>query len=491
MRPNIVWFCSDQQRFDTVEALGNPHIRTPALNRLCETGVAFRRAYSQSPICTASRSSFLTGRYPATHHVYRNGNEYFPASEKLVTRQLADSGYTCGLIGKLHISAACRGYEPRVDDGYASWEWSFMSRPDDGTTFQNAYHQWLRAKGVDPAELYASVDPFMGPGVPAMLHQNEWIAQRAEHFIENTSGPWELSINPFDPHGPFDPAPEYLDRLKVDDMPDPLFRPEDIERQKEFSEIQQQSMEAIDPNDPANAYETGRRSDDYTTTLKPPSGFYGKQVIAHYYAMVMHIDAIVGRILDVLERTGQLENTIFVFHSDHGELLGDHGLIYKGCRFFEGLVHVPLIVSWPGQFRQGVVSDALVELVDIAPTLLDVLGLGIHDEMQGRSFAGLLTGEATEDRHKDVVVTDFNESMAFSTVAQPSHATMSFDGRYKMAVYHDRNVVELFDLEEDPGEFRNLWHEISEGGDRAGFLLRHMDAVMATVGAGPRRIGPY
>ncbi len=122
-RPNILWFCSDQQRWDTVGALGNPHIRTPAVDALVGQGTAFRRAYTQSPICTPSRASFLTGRYPASHHVYRNGNAFFPAHEKLVTRIFADAGYDCGLIGKLHLSAA-KYHERRTDDGYRAFHYN-------------------------------------------------------------------------------------------------------------------------------------------------------------------------------------------------------------------------------------------------------------------------------------------------------------------------------------------------------------------------------
>src|SRR5262245_1901054 len=128
--PNILWYCADQQRFDTIGALGNPHVRTPNFDRLAAEGVAFTHAYCQSPICTPSRASFLTGRYPSGVRVNTNGNTHFPRDETLVTRLLADAGYMCGLIGKLHLAGACYGREARVDDGYSFFRYSHAPRPD-------------------------------------------------------------------------------------------------------------------------------------------------------------------------------------------------------------------------------------------------------------------------------------------------------------------------------------------------------------------------
>ena len=130
-RPNILWYCTDQQRYDTIHALGNHYIHTPNLDRLVEEGVAFTKAYTQSPICTPSRATFLTGRYPASHHVHRNGCEYFPDQEVLVTRLLAEAGYDCGLIGKLHLSRAEHALEKRPkNDGYRFYKWSLHPNPD-------------------------------------------------------------------------------------------------------------------------------------------------------------------------------------------------------------------------------------------------------------------------------------------------------------------------------------------------------------------------
>ena len=381
-RPNLLWFCTDQQRFDTLACLGNPYIRTPHIDRLATLGTAFRRAYVQSQICTPSRASFLTARYPASHHVHRNGNARFPDSEVLVTRLLADAGYDCGLIGKLHLSHA-QGFEQRPNDGYRVFEWSHHPMPDLDPVHHH-YHQWLvKEKRIDPHVLFSEMKGFVRAGVPVELHQSTWCAEMAIRFInERRDGPWMLSVNPFDPHPPFDPPAEYLARYPYEHMPDPLFRDSDLERQQQFSNVAQQSLIAIDPRIPLDPQMVDRRSGSGSAT-QPPTRFYGKAVIGAYYAMIELLDMQLGRIIDALEATDQLASTVIVFTSDHGELLGDHGLIYKGCRFFEGLVHVPLIVAWPGSLRAAQVNDALVESIDIAPTLLELAGLPIPSTMQG------------------------------------------------------------------------------------------------------------
>ena len=395
-RPNILWYCTDQQRFDTIRSLGNEHINTPSLDRLVKNGTAFNQAYVQSPICTPSRASFLTGRYPATNHVHRNGNAYFPDNEVLVTKLFADAGYRCGLIGKLHLSSAAKGCEKRNNDGYGLYQWSHHPMPakPGQDPDSNAYHCWLRDKhGIDPEELYASVRSFCCAGVPAELHQSTWATEKAIDFIDEDEGkPWLLSMNPFDPHPPFDPPKEFLDRYDADKLPGPLFRETDIDRQTMFRDICQQSVNAVNP-DGVNQEPPAGEKQNNTATL-PPDSFNGREVIAAYYAMIELLDEQFGRLIDHLEQKGELDNTLIVFHSDHGEMLGDHGLLYKGCRFFEGLVHVPLIFAWQGQLQTNLVSNALVELVDIAPTLLDAAGIEVPYYMQGKSLFDLLRGNA-------------------------------------------------------------------------------------------------
>ncbi len=485
-RPNILWVCADQMRYDTVAALGNPHIRTPNLDRLVAGGTAFTRTYTQNPVCTPSRASFLTGRYPAAHRVYRNGVESFPSSEVLVTRLLADAGYDCGLVGKLHLSTATR-HETRPDDGYRCYQWSHSPMTGEADKY-NAYHQWLRdEKGVDASALFENQLDFISPGVPADLHQTTWCAEMAIRFIgEKRDGPWMLSVNPYDPHPPFDPPADYLDRYDPADIPPPLFRPSDLERQPQFANVRAQTVTASDPlaSDVRNYAYSNQSERGY----RPPERYDGRAVKAAYYAMIELLDNQLGRIVAALEDSGQIDNTIIVFMSDHGELLGDHGLLYKGCRFFEGLVHVPMIISWPGRVAARLQSDALVELVDIAPTLLEAAGLEVPEAMQGKSLLPILTGTAPPGHHKDLVICDFNDSVGYSPVPDRTQATMTFDGRWKLIIYHSHDIGELFDLETDPGEFDNRFDDPDLTELRCRLILRHLNAWASTVTAGTRRV---
>ncbi len=489
-RPNILWYCTDQQRFDTIRCLGNEHINTPNLDRLAADGVSFLNAYTQAPICTPSRATFLTGQYPATHHVHRNGNDYFHAHGKLVTRIFADHGYDCGLIGKLHL-ARCEGaLEKRTDDGYRFFHWSHHPQPD--WPAGHAYADWLQnEKEIDPKELYGPTKgiPY-GPGVPAEYHQTTWCTETSMRFIsENRDRPWFLSINPFDPHPPFDPPKEYLDRYNPEDLPYPLFRESDVARQRALSKVDQQTIEAINPYEAEKLAppEWGARSERYAGSA-PPQHYDARKVKACYYASIELIDHEFGRLIDFLRDSGELENTIVIFTSDHGELLGDHGLIYKGCRFFESLVHVPMIISWPGRIEADLKSPALVELVDLAPTLLEAAGLEIPYTMQGESLFGLLSGKDDPGYHKPYVISEYNDAL---NQPNATHGSMYFDGRYKSILYHNVNVGELYDLETDPGEFDNLWDDPAYASLKCELLSRHFNALMLSSSAGVSRSAGY
>ncbi len=470
---NIVWFCTDQQRYDTISGLGNPYIHTPNIDRLAEEGVAFTRAYTQSPVCTPSRACFLTGRYPRTTKVIFNGNEKFPKDEKLVTRLLADEGYTCGLAGKLHLTSAQGRVEERTDDGYTYFQYSHHPHNDwrDG---ENAYQTWLKEKGVRWEDIYggrfttmATWPPRPNPsfsgravGVPAKYHQTTWCVEKAIEFIEanrDSGEPWLISINPFDPHPPLDPPQEYMDRLRIEDMPLPLWQDGEMENKPPH-----QQKDVIQGGQDGQAEPIGSLSDAEK-----------RERTRDYYAEIELIDDQFGRLMDYLDRTGLRENTLVIFMSDHGEMGGDHGLYWKGAYFYEGLVHVPLIFSCPGTFKQGLRSDALVELADIAPTLMEAAGLEVPYFMQGKSLYRILTGEADPHHFKDAVYSEYYHSLKGSH--EGIDATMYFDGRYKLVCYHGKPWGEFYDLKQDPHEFRNLWDEPEQAALKAELIKKSYD----------------
>lgn len=464
-RPNILWYCTDQQRFDTIGALGNPHVRTPHIDRLVESGTAFTHAYCQSPICTPSRSSFMTGLYPSRLHNTRNGNDTFPEGTPLISRLLADASYDCGLIGKFHLRSSGLRTEPRIDgDGFRYWKFSHAPR-DDWPEGEHDYADWVRAQGADLNALRES------PGrVPAELHQTTWATTRAIEFLSGDRGdrPWMLNLNIYDPHPPFIPPKEYADRFSESDMPGPHFRPSDVEAQRKLSEA------------------------DFQTESKAPGEIGAHRAQADYYAMISLIDDQFGRLVDFLRESGQAENTVIVFTSDHGETLGDHGLLYKGCRFYEGLVRVPLVFSAPW-WDGGRQCDGLAELLDLSATLLDVGGVEIPDYHQGRSLLPWLSGERPPgDPIRDFVRCEYFDALAPKfTQGNGTFATMHRRGDHKLVVYHSLGLGELFDLSADPWEHENLWDDPAHRGLRDELLFESFNAhVNLTTDVGSERIAP-
>ncbi|QDU38409.1 Arylsulfatase [Maioricimonas rarisocia] len=463
-RPNILWYVTDQQRFDTIAALGNPHVVTPTIDRLVHEGVAFTHAYCQSPICTPSRSSYMTGMYASRIRNTRNGNESFPSDTPVITRRIADAGYTCGMIGKFHLQSSGHRTEPRIDDGFTYWR--FSHAPRDDWPEGHHYAEWVRSRGGDLDALRNSEDR-----VPTELHQTTWASECAIEFIDartQDDEPWLLNINVYDPHPPFIPPAEYARRFDPAAMPGPYFRESDLAHQAKLAAI------------------------DFQDEIRTPEEHDAHRKQALYYAMIAQIDDQFARILDALDATGQPDNTAIVFTSDHGETLGDHGLMYKGCRFYEGLVRVPLIVCWPGRLQQGLRSDALVELTDMSATLLELTGVERPPEMHGRSLLDICRGEAPPDYFRDFVRSEYFDALdPHFTGGTGSFATMHRDRRYKLTLYHDHNLGELYDLEEDPWEFTDLWDSPAHQEIKHRLILESFNAhVMRTTDVGSRRIAP-
>jgi arylsulfatase A-like enzyme len=362
--------------------------------------------------------------------------------------------------------------EPRIDDGFRRFEWSHHPKPESFWPVEaHAYQRWLRDQGASWSQLYKAKkipgfpDAYQA-GMPERFHEVTWGASETIAAIRGgLRKPWFQCMHIFAPHPPFDPAPEYLERMRPADFPDPLYRHGEEALQERFNRIDHQTRKPV-----------------------APSTYPAKQMKAAYAAMVEHIDHEVGRILGELDRTSQRDNTIVVFFSDHGEMLGDHCLRQKGCRFYEGAVRIPLLISWPGRFRENLVSSELVELTDIVPTLLDTLGIAAPSPMNGRSLVPLLTGKAVSARHREFVRSEY-----YDTLDLPDHtrATMLRDDRYKLVIYHGHQLGELYDLAEDPFEFQNLFDDPRGQQPRKRLTEAMLDQLALTADIGQPRIGRF
>jgi len=318
-RPNILFICTDQQRGDSLGCTGADWAVTPNLDALAAQGALFRNCYVQNPVCSPSRASLFTGKYVANHGLHANGVP-MPEHQHMFTRTLADAGYDCGMIGKQHL-APCDTWrtEPRRDDGYRVFEWA---HGPNHRALENDFHRWLRA--TQPA-IFAEVFPDRGANenteysnrartgtpidhVPKEAHYSHWVAERAIDFIghaRKAGEPFFLMANFFDPHHSFGAPQEFRDMIEADAIPAPNTRPGELDNkpapQRAYSE---KSYGGTAPG-----------FQDYT-----PDQI--KEIRAQYWAMIALVDYEVGRMLAALEAAGLAEDTLVVFSSDHGEMLG-------------------------------------------------------------------------------------------------------------------------------------------------------------------------
>lgn len=468
--PNVLLVVTDQQRFDTLGCYGNPYVDTPNLDKLAAEGVLFENAYCQSPVCTPSRASFLTGRYPRTTRCRANGQS-IPADERLISRVLAGHGYYCALAGKLHLApcgpTACHIREQRVDDGFTDFHWAHnpsgignAGLPESGGAYWsgNEYSRWLFRRGktyhcpnYDPAG-------YVQTGMDEEDHFTKWCIDQAIDWIRYSaeekrqmpqfaSPPWFYNINLFDPHHAFDPPKRLLDKYlaRSGQLPLPKYLQGEWSEKTLFQQL-----------DHAHAYNNVRAPHHFC--FDEMCDEEHRMIKAAYYAMVEMIDIQFGRLMDTLAETGEIDNTIIIFTADHGEMLGDHGIYLKGPYFYEGLVHVPMIMSWKGRFMEGVRLEAMVELTDIVPTIEELCLGNVEPGVQGRSLAGILTGKQDPAGHRSSIYCEYYQAMPWHTEPE-AHGTMVYDGQYKLARFHTTGEGELYDLKADPDELHNLWND--------------------------------
>jgi arylsulfatase len=469
--PNILWVCTDQQRFDTIQGLSNSIIKTPNLQKFMSESVTFTNVFVQTPICSPSRGSFLTGRYPHSTGLRGNG-EYIRSSELLVPRILADNAYTCGLAGKLHLAPCAGGRletEERIDDGYSLFEWSHDI--SNGWPGHNAWRNWLEQQGVK-LPIYPKAHVW-GMPIDPKYTQTAWCADVANRFMRQQGGkstPWLMSVNIFQPHHPFFPSEEYLARVDPARMPSPAYREGELENKTPFQQI-----------DHKGAY--GGLDLSFTGT----SSEEHLKITAAYYAMIEQADTAMGEMLQALDETGQADNTIVIFMSDHGEMLGDHGIYLKGPYFYDCLTRVPLIMRWPHRFTAGLKVPALVEMLDLAPTLIEAAGISVPAGMQGRSLMPLLTGQTS--KHRDSVYMEFfNANFNYPI---PPMLTAVRTERWKLNYCDMAEYGELYDLENDPNEFTNLWHDPHHWDSREMLMETLLARTIEATDPLPQRVAPW
>ncbi|MCX5661976.1 MAG: sulfatase-like hydrolase/transferase [Planctomycetota bacterium] len=421
-RPNLLLIVTDQQRADTIAALGNPVIRTPNLDRLAREGTAFTRAYTPSPVCVAARCSLHYGQYPSRTGCYDNGFP-MPTDRPSLADALQAAGYRTHAIGKCHFTPdrhALRGFASRQTQE------ELVADPE-----RDDYLRELRGGGfahlTDPhgvrGEMYYVPQPAQ---MPARLHPTQWIGDQAERFIRGTGGagatrPWMLQADFIHPHPPFAPPAPWHKLYRGPNMPLPMIPPDAERLWLHINRVQ-------------NFYKYRNRGLDLNLV---------RQMKAYYYACISFIDLQIGRMLRALESTGQLDRTLVVFTSDHGELLGDYGLFGKRSPH-AAAARVPLLARLPGAFAPGGRCAEPASLVDIAPTFVGLAQGEVSRGFEGVDLSRLAKGEAPREA----------VFIQFQRAGEAIYAAI--DARWKYVFSAPDARAWLFDREGDPQETRNM-----------------------------------
>ncbi|MEZ4661750.1 MAG: sulfatase-like hydrolase/transferase [Caldilineaceae bacterium] len=485
-RPNILVIMTDQQKALSSHLYGNPFCQTPHLARLAASGVLFRHAFTPHPLCMPARISFWTGQWPHSHGGRRNETP-MPAGATHAARIWQEAGYHVGLIGKNHCFA-----QPDDLALFDTWcEISHGGLPADPTT---RGMNWFRPlEGVHAAhELRRTMTPqnprfaYAASNFPLEDYGTGLAAGQTVRFLEQhcqsrADQPFALWLSIPDPHEPWVCPEQYAT----------LFPPDKIElppwRADEFSDGRAPARNRI-------LYEMlGLRNDDL-------NDLYG--LMAVYYGMVRFIDDALGQILDALERLGLREETIVVFCSDHGDMMGEHAMQCKGGAFYDCLTRVPLVVAWPGQIPAGFIDESMVNLVDVMPTLLTLQGLPIPRSMHGQPLPTVTDAAAREATFSEYGAggPPFTQADLEALPRPWGRQTLiqslrhrEAEGRRKMVRTRDWKYVhdpmgdkdELYDLRADPWELTNVIDEPAHALTVADLRLRLADWMITTEDAQP------
>lgn len=441
-RPNIVIFMTDQQRGSTVLP-GDPlKAHTPHLDELRRDGVTFSQCFTVAPHCCPSRASLFTGRYPTEHGVWNNVNVANALSRgprpgvPFWSQQLSAAGYQLGFAGKWHVSNTTN---PK-DYG---WRECLVTSPgsSDPHAPEELQRELARSKELSRLKSRTDVEDrvdgeIVRPGYPRYVHygtnedpfRDAEVVRSATQFLERVGDhdePWVMYVGTLGPHDPYFPPQKFLDQYPIDSISLPA--------------------SFHDPMlDKPGLYRRTRERFDQLTEREH------REALRHYLALCSYEDELFGQIHDTVTRIGALDNTIFIYLSDHGDYAGDHGLWCKGLPSFQSAVHIPLIIGGTGlkDARRGTVVDSLTSIVDIAPTVLSLCDQSTEG-LPGRSLTSDLRGEPSAPREEIILQTNGNEAYGIQR-------TIVTD-RWKLVVnYFDHD--ELYDRQNDPEEQTNLLH---------------------------------
>jgi arylsulfatase A-like enzyme len=489
--PNILLITSDQHHFSCLGSV-NELLKTPALDRLAHEGTRFERAYCNSPVCSPSRSTLITGQYPAWHGCWTIGVK-LAEDVPTVGDVFQEQGYFTALLGKAHFQPLrSEGTQtsletPDLFRDRAFWrgftgpwygfEWVQINRNhgDEAWAGQH-YGLWLEEKGCTDWDRY-----FQGGGspketqaprrgawdLPEELHYSVFVADRTIEAIDRA----QQADRPFfawasfaDPHPPYVVPQPWASQYAPEEMVPGVLTPgEHDHNPPHFAETQKQNP------DFSRWQESGYGNHGFHSHRVPEE--QQRKDLAVYYGMISLMDREIGRILDELDRRKLTNDTLVVFTTDHGHFLGQHGLWYKGAFHYEDLLRVPLLARWPGRVPAGRVSSALQALIDLPETFLSACDIAVPGQMQGIDQLPVWTDEAATGR--DSVITEFRH--------QPTklHLRTFVTERYKLTLYRGETYGELFDLEDDPGELHNRFADPAYADVKAQLMEHWLQAEIA------------
>lgn len=457
-RPNVVVMLSDQLRANCVGCYGNPIIQTPHIDTLAAQGTRFSQAFCQHPQCVPSRASLLSGRYPHTNGAISN-HTVIGDHETTMGEYFRAQGYRSIAVGKLHIG------ENKKQAAFTDTMLCEGQQSDaiDPECLHEDYKNWLKKNGYwqdaqkayaihDTEEYWHNFQANVNP-MPTEAYIDSWVGNQSVEYIQNQShsDPFFMFIGFPNPHVPFDAPEPYASMYDPADLPIPPTFEMDLSNKP--------------PHHLAYKQKGRRINYDHLDETRL------RQAIAYYYGSISLVDDQVGKVIQALHESNFLDNTIVVFLSDHGELLGHYSMLIKSVDAYPILydvgLHVPLIIRTP-QGAQNHVVDDLVELVDLCPTLLESTGLDLAPEIQGHSQHQALQGNPPYKR--DYI---FAETGAIKTIRSQTH---------KLVYYPGQSYGELYNIEQDPHETQNLYEDPNNQSLRTQMVTDLLDKLIYLEG---------